>query len=288
MPRGPRVDAPSAVHHVMLRGIERRRIFRDAGDYEEFLRRLDRLIPELGFRCFAWALMPNHVHLALRTGPVPLPRLMARLGTGYARYFNRRHGRVGHLLQNRYKSRLVADDQDLLGLVLYIHGNPLRAGLVAAAVQLERYPWCGHGALTGRRPARPFEATRVTLALFGNDRTEARRRLRRDLEAPEPEDRRPTFDRPAPGASDPDPTPRDAPSLEQLLHSVCAAYGLPLEALGRGRRSRRVTAARAEIAHRAIRDLGLPGHSVAQALDVSDATISRALARTPKPRRADA
>ena len=149
MPRGPRVDAAGAVHHVMLRGIERRQIFLDARDHEDFLRRLDHLIPELGFRCFAWVLMPNHVHLALQTGPVPLPRLMARLGTGYAGYFNRRHDRVGHLFQNRYKSRLVADERDLLGVVLYVHRNPLRAGLVASMEALGRLDWCGHGALSG-------------------------------------------------------------------------------------------------------------------------------------------
>ena len=177
MPRGPRVDAPGAVHHVMIRGIERRRIFHDTEDYEDFLTRLDRLVPELGFLIFTWVLMPNHAHFALQTGPVPLPRLMARLGTGYAVMFNRRHQRVGHLLQNRYRSRLVEDDRDLLGLVRYIHGNPLRAGLVPSAEALASYPWCGYGALTGERPARPFEAPTATLRLLAEEPAEARRHL---------------------------------------------------------------------------------------------------------------
>jgi REP element-mobilizing transposase RayT len=153
----------------MIRGIERRRIFQDSKDYEDFVSRLDRLVPELGFLCFAWVLMPNHAHLALQTGPVPLPRLMARLGTGYARTFNGRHRRVGHLLQNRYQSRLVEDDRDLLGLVRYIHCNPLRAGLVPSGETLSDFPWCGHGALTGERPARPFETPKAALCLLAEE-----------------------------------------------------------------------------------------------------------------------
>jgi REP element-mobilizing transposase RayT len=149
MARRPRDDAPGAAHHVMLRGIERSPIFLDDADREDFLRRLARLITELGFLCFAWVLMPNHVHLVIRSGPVRISRLMARLGTGYARYFNERHERVGHLFQNRFRSRRAIDDADLMGLVLYVTRNPLEAGLVADPLELERFPWCALGALMG-------------------------------------------------------------------------------------------------------------------------------------------
>ena len=115
MPRRPREDAPGAAHHVMVRGIDRLPIFLDDADREDFLHRLSRLIPQLGFLCFAWALMPNHVHLVIRSGQVRISQLMARLGTGYARRFNERHGRVGHLFQNRFRSRCVVDDADLVG-----------------------------------------------------------------------------------------------------------------------------------------------------------------------------
>ena len=262
MPRGPRVDAPGAVHHVMIRGSERRRIFHDTEDYEDFLARLDRLVPELGFLVYTWVLMPNHGHFALQTGPVPLPRLMARLATGYAVTFNRRHQRVGHLLQNRYRSRLVEDDRDLLGLIRYIHGNPLRAGLVPSAEALVGFPWCGYAALTGERPARPFEAPTATLRLLAEEPAEARQHLRHWMQQP------------------PDSMDLATPALAELIQAVCTAHGLPPEALGGGQRGRAVLEARSELARRATHDLGLPNCAVAHALGVSEATMSRALKRS--------
>ncbi len=178
MARAGRLDAPGAVHHVMLRGIERRRIFRSDEDRLDFLSRLDRLLPEEGWRCFVWVLMLNHVHLVIQSAQGGLSRLMARLNTGYARGFNRRHRRSGYLFQNRFKSRIVCDDADLIGLVAYVLRNPLEARLVRSARELEEYPWCGLGTLMGRRPARPFEAPSACLSLFARDLQSAREGLR--------------------------------------------------------------------------------------------------------------
>jgi REP element-mobilizing transposase RayT len=271
----------------MIRGIERRRIFHDTEDYEDFLTRLDRLVPELGVLVLTWVLMPNHAHFALQTGPVPLPRLMARLGTGYAVRFNHRHQRVGHLLQNRYQSRLVEDDRDLLGLVRYIHGNPLRAGLVPSAEALGSFPWCGYGALTGERPARPFEAPTATLRLLAEEPAEARRHLRHWMQQPlDPTDL-------APGPPEEPPASRSrpnagypaTPALTELIQAVCTAHGLPPEALGGGHRGHAVLEARCELARRATRDLGLPSRAVARALGVSESTMSRALKRSRRQRK---
>ena len=79
------------------------KIFFDEGDYKDFLNRLGKLIIETGTKCYAWALMPNHFHLLLKTGDKPISKMMQRLLTGYAITFNRKHRRVGHLFQNRYK-----------------------------------------------------------------------------------------------------------------------------------------------------------------------------------------
>ncbi len=106
-PRGPRLDAPDTLHHVMARGIERRRLFASAADCADFVARLEAVVGATGFHVLAWALLPNHVHLLARTGPQPLPTAMRRLLTGYAVGFNRRHHRHGHLFQNRYKSMVV-------------------------------------------------------------------------------------------------------------------------------------------------------------------------------------
>ena len=103
MPRGARLDTPGTLHHVMIRGIERRNIADDQKDREDFVSRLGKLSVETGTAIYAWALMPNHAHILLRSGPAGLPKLMRRLLTGYASAYNRRHKRYGHLFQNRYK-----------------------------------------------------------------------------------------------------------------------------------------------------------------------------------------
>ena len=151
MPRQARLDAPGVLQHVMARGIERRKIFWDDKDRSSFLERLALILEETQTQCYAWALIPNHFHLLLRTGPTPLSKVMRRLMTGYAVTFNKRHKRSGHLFQNRYKSVVCEEDPYLLELIRYIHLNPLRAGLVEDLKELNKYPWTGHSAILGRR-----------------------------------------------------------------------------------------------------------------------------------------
>jgi len=127
MPRQPRLDAPGVLQHVMARGIERREIFKDNKDRKLFVGRLGDILTETKTQCFAWVLIPNHIHLLLRTGSTPLSRVMKCLLTGHAVYFNKRHQRSGHLFQNRYKSIICEEDPYLLELMRYIHLNPLRA-----------------------------------------------------------------------------------------------------------------------------------------------------------------
>jgi len=128
MPRLARLDAPGVFHHIIIRGIERRKIFRDNRDRENLLEWLGKLLPGTKTGCYAWTFLPNHAYFLLRTGEVPLATLMRRLLTGYAVSFNRRHKRHGHLPQNRYKSIVCQEETYLQELVRYIHLNPLRAG----------------------------------------------------------------------------------------------------------------------------------------------------------------
>ncbi len=116
MPRGPRLDAPGVLHHVMVRGLERRALFRDDRDRADFVQRLAALAAAQAVAVYAWALLPNHAHLLVRTGRRPLPAAMRALLAGYATAFNRRHQRVGHLFQNRYKSIVVEEEPYLLEL----------------------------------------------------------------------------------------------------------------------------------------------------------------------------
>ena len=151
MPRQARLDAPGLLQHVMARGIERREIFKDDQDRKSFLERLAVILEETQTQCYAWALIPNHFHLLLRTSLTPLSKVMRRLMTGYAVTFNKRHKRSGHLFQNRYKSIVCEEDSYLLELIRYIHLNPLRAGLVKDLKELDKYPWTGHSAILGKK-----------------------------------------------------------------------------------------------------------------------------------------
>jgi REP element-mobilizing transposase RayT len=135
----------------MARGIERRKIFWDDKDCSSFLERLALVLEETQTQCYAWALIPNHFHILLRTGTTPLSTVMRRLMTGYAVTFNIRHRRSGHLFQNRYKSVVCEEDAYLLELTRYIHLNPLRANLVKDLKELDKYLWTGHSALVGKR-----------------------------------------------------------------------------------------------------------------------------------------
>ncbi len=174
MPRKARIDAPGALQHIICRGIERRKIFNDNADKNNFVARLGRVISETQTPCYAWALIDNHFHLLLKTGNVPIATLMRRLLTGYAVSFNRRHNRNGHLFQNRYKSILCKEDTYLLELVRYIHLNPLRTGLVSTMHQLDFYQYCGHSILMGKKN-NDWQDTHYVLKLFGKRVSSARK-----------------------------------------------------------------------------------------------------------------
>jgi len=178
MPRQARIDAPGAVHHIIARGIERGKIFRDDQDRDDFITRLGDLIAETRTKCFAWALIPNHFHLLLKTGAVPITTVMRRLLTGYAMGHNRRHFRSGHLFQNRYKSILCQQDNYLKELVRYIHLNPVRADLIENIEGLDRYRFTGHSCIMGKRK-NSWQSTDEILAAFGDKRSLARRRYRK-------------------------------------------------------------------------------------------------------------
>jgi putative transposase len=175
MPRQSRIDTPGALHHIIARGNERRKIFADPKDCKEFLIRLGDILSGTETICYAWAIIPNHFHLFLRTGSFPVSTIMRRLLTGYAIYFNRRHRRYGHLFQNRYKSILCQEEPYFQELVRYIHLNPLRAKLVNGIGALDKYPYSGHRALMGM-VKNEWQDTEYVLGWFGKGIKQGRSR----------------------------------------------------------------------------------------------------------------
>jgi putative transposase len=172
MPRKARLDAPGTLHHVIVRGIEGRNIVNHRRDREDLLSRIGDIALKTETPIYAWALLSNHLHILLRSGPAGLPGYMRRVLTGYAISYNLKHQRHGHLFQNRYKSIVCEEDAYFTELVRYIHLNPLRAGLVSSYSELNRYPWCGHGILLGNN-RNSWQDRNYVLRWFGSKKKEA-------------------------------------------------------------------------------------------------------------------
>jgi len=166
MARPLRLEAEGAIYHVIARGNERKAVFRDDRDRQEYLDRLIGCRDRFGLRLLAFCLMGNHLHLAVERGEARLSRVMLALQSAYTQWFNRRHGRVGHLFQGRYKAFLVERDRYLLALIRYIHRNPLGAGLV---VRPEDYAWSSDRYYRARRPPAWLDVEQV-LPLLGPTR----------------------------------------------------------------------------------------------------------------------
>ena len=177
MPRQARLDAPGTLHHVIIRGIEKRKIVNDKYDRKDFVTRLGDLASDTKTEIYAWSLMSNHAHILLKSGPPGISKYMRRLLSGYAISYNLRHKRNGHLFQNRYKSIVCEEDAYFQELVRYIHLNPLRAKIVKDLSSLDRYPWCGHSVVMGKRK-HEWQNVNYVLSWFGHKEGHARKAYR--------------------------------------------------------------------------------------------------------------
>lgn len=173
MARPLRIEFPGALYHVTARGNERRAIYRTDHDRRRFLSILQDIVEHFRLVLHAYVLMGNHYHLLVETLEPNLARAMHDLNGTYAQSFNRRHGRVGHLLQGRYKAPLVQYDAYLIELSRYIHLNPVRARIVDRA---DEYPWSSARAYVRKSAAPPFLTVAEVLGSFGDRLRSARRR----------------------------------------------------------------------------------------------------------------
>ncbi len=307
MPRQARIDFPGLLHHVIVRGIEKRSIFLDDQDREEFLSRFTRLLAETETECFAWALLDTHFHLLIRPNLAKLSHFMRRLLTGYAVVFNLRHNRVGHLFQNRYKSIVCDGDAYLLELVRYIHLNPLRAEIVDDVESLANYPWCGHRELLGRTSRTIIPESKV-LPLFAKRRRAARQMYHRfivdgsdstpanlssggkraSLNLDPDLDEESLFDdRILGGADFVERTLRHSDqfstekkgSLTDLINLVANHFGIEKSLLSQPSKKRSLTQAKAIICYVAMRQMGIKGVDIAPTLVYTPAAVSHAANR---------
>jgi REP element-mobilizing transposase RayT len=177
MPRPGRVFVEGGVYHVYNRVGRGERVFDGAEEASAFVELLRRVVTRDGLTVYAWCLMSNHFHLALRTGGVTLDRPMRSLQQGVTRLVNARDKLFGPLWQGRYRAKLVEDQRYLDQLLIYIHLNPLSAGLVDDPAE---YPWSGHGEILGRLK-RPIVDVDEVLRVFGTTRRAARAAYVRQL-----------------------------------------------------------------------------------------------------------
>jgi REP element-mobilizing transposase RayT len=260
MARPPRVFGPGLRYHVIVRGNRRETVFLGDADYEIYRHRLAVYRARYAVTLHAYCLMPNHVHLVLRTAEAPLDRFMQSLQQSYTQRFNRRHAQVGHVFQGRYKALLCETDEYLVTLVRYVHQNPVRAGLAARA---DDYPYSGHRTYLGGVATELVDPTLV-LRLVGG-RTGYDRLIASDPAGTEPE----TADSGVPRA------PRAA--LAAALDALARGLGLDAEVLRGLGRGRRASWARALAAYVLVRRLGYRVTEVASLLGRSVPTASLAV-----------
>lgn len=173
MARPLRIEYEGAFYHVTSRGNRGEPIFSDNRDRGHFLDVLRSAKKRFGFIIHAFVLMTNHYHLLLETPGANLSSILHHINTSYTQWFNRRHQRIGHVLQGRYKSILVSKDEYYLELVRYIHINPLRAGIVDS---IDAYRWSSHFAIINDRAAdewRDFYNRNNVLCYFGRRKRKA-------------------------------------------------------------------------------------------------------------------
>lgn len=129
MPRQPRIYSVSSMYHIMIRGINGEKIFSKSFYKSKVLKDIKVIGEELIFYIIAFCVMDNHLHLLVKAGEEELTTLMKRLNIKYAMFYNKLENRYGHVFQDRYKSEAIEDERYYLGVLRYIHNNPVKAGI---------------------------------------------------------------------------------------------------------------------------------------------------------------
>jgi REP element-mobilizing transposase RayT len=177
MARKPRIEYEGALYHVITRGNQRQRVFKDVEDHQRYLKILSDYKIRYEYALYAYVLMNNHVHLLIETRETPLSKILQGINQTYTMYFNRKYGTVGHLFQGRYKAILCDKDAYLLSLVKYIHLNPVRVGIVK---EVGKYPWSSYRGYIEKGEGERIGVVDIeqVLEMFSENKGRARRAYR--------------------------------------------------------------------------------------------------------------
>lgn len=285
MPRKPRIEFDGAFYHVIARGNQKQKIFRQPADRQKYLQALSLYKARYRFRVYSYVLMDNHVHLLLETGAVPLSKVLQGINQSYTMYFNRTYGTVGHLFQGRCKAILCDRDNYLLALIKYIHLNPLRA---KAAVTANKFPWSSHHAYLGKSDPLNIVDVDTALRIFSERRTNAVKRYREFMAEDGGINRGDvyaTIDQRIQGSEEfaakifdehvdvPCKKWRKEFSLDQIAHGVETVLELPSGELRSRSRTRPLTRGRA-LFSLAAKDHGYKGVEIAEHLEKEPSSIA--------------
>lgn len=294
MARPLRLNFAGGVYHVTARGNERKAIVRDDTDRRLFLDTLARTVAQYRVRCHAWVLMRNHYHVLLETPTPNLSLALRHLNGVYTQAFNRRHHRVGHLFQGRFKAIVVEKDAYLLELCRYIVLNPVRAGLVSHP---RAYAWSSYRATGGEAAVPPWLTVDWVLEQFATTRRVAQEAYLGFVNegmrgGPSPWDRvvgqlylgsRPFIHRVQrymERRSDQEIPHRqrhpERLSADEVLGTVARGYGVPVSQLLR--RTRRPSEARQVAVYGLRRYAGLGLTAIARRMGIGYTTVSRRVA----------
>jgi REP element-mobilizing transposase RayT len=293
MARPIRIEYPGAVYHVICRGNNRQAIFRDDADRKRYLEKLSRYCQEKNVDILSYCLLSNHVHLLVETPQGNLSKLMQAFQTSYTVYFNKRHGRTGHVFEQRYKAMVVDKDNYLLQVSRYIHLNPVSARIVERP---QDFRWSSYGSylkgkgLTGLK-------TESVLAYFSGSRSRQLRQYRDYVEGdgseksrnPAPEVIKQVFigddyfaeatRRKGNGSS----VYEGHYSFRQMVEAVSAVMGTEREEIRRPQRSERVQRSREILCYIARRHGEVGVQELARFLQVKElSTASHAVRRAEK------
>ena len=298
MARPLRIEYPGAVYHVMCRGNNRQVIFRDDQDRKRYLEKLSLYCQEKNVKLLAYCLLVNHVHLLVETPDGNLSKMMQPFQTSYTVYVNKRHGRTGHIFEQRYKAMVVDKDNYLLQVSRYIHLNPVSAKVVKRP---QDFRWSSYGAylkgkgMTGIR-------TEIVLGYFSGSRSSQIRQYRVFVEGEGPE----TTRNPAPEVIKQifigdegfvDAVRQRAKgalvndrcySLQQIVEAVCSVTGVGRDEIRRPQRSEEIKRTREMLCYIARRhgNVGLP--ALARFLQVKElSTGSHAVRRAEEKLKED-
>jgi REP element-mobilizing transposase RayT len=175
MARPLRVEYPGAFYHVIARGNNREKLFKNDRDNEKFIEYLEKAVERFSIIIHTYCLMSNHYHLLVETPEANLSKAMQWVNVSYATYFNIKRRRHGHLFQGRFKAILIDADEYLKHLSRYIHLNPVRAKMVSSPAE---YLWSSYGAFVGQQKAPQFLETHWLLSNFGKNKKVAQRNYR--------------------------------------------------------------------------------------------------------------